>query len=195
MKRRYIVVSSFFVAMLLVVLMCYGSHLFASKVDDREKRVTQETGTEKEQKTTSDTVYVVEKYNEDSESVVKEIRTLPVEYAGLTRQELEQFLKKEQIDMSDEDYEEGLTSITLISFSKEEIVIRKTYAKPIKEEGFVLKTYEGEVSVFDNRGKVLYEKTGIPIQVLPEEEQKKLEEGYFVPDEKVLYSILENFSS
>ena len=40
-----------------------------------------------------------------------------------------------------------------------------------------------------------YEYTGIQAEVLPEEEKNKLMTGYFVADEKELYSILENLSS
>ena len=43
--------------------------------------------------------------------------------------------------------------------------------------------------------KTPYEYTGIPVDALPEEEQQKLREGFFVKDEEELYSMLENFSS
>ena len=45
------------------------------------------------------------------------------------------------------------------------------------------------------RTKNPYEYTGILIDNLPEEEQQKLKEGFFVKDEEELYSMLENFSS
>ena len=41
----------------------------------------------------------------------------------------------------------------------------------------------------------LYEKTGIPVESLPEEVQKELSEGKTVKDNMELYGFLENYSS
>ena len=54
---------------------------------------------------------------------------------------------------------------------------------------FFLKEEEGQVVVYHEDQKTPYEYTGILIDNLPEEE------GFFVKDEKELYSMLENFSS
>ena len=50
-------------------------------------------------------------------------------------------------------------------------------------------------SLFFTTTRTPYENTGIQADVLPEDEQEKLREGFFVQDEKELYSILENLSS
>ena len=60
---------------------------------------------------------------------------------------------------------------------------------------FFLKEEEGQVVVYHEDQKTPYEYTGILIDNLPEEEKQKLKEGFFVKDEKELYSMLENFSS
>lgn len=58
-----------------------------------------------------------------------------------------------------------------------------------------MKEEEGEVVIFHKDQVTPYENTGIQAGVLPEDEQEKLREGFFVQDEKELYSILENLSS
>ena len=86
MNRRYIVICSFFSAFLVLSVLCYGSYRYAQK-QERDKQIhleSTETGGNKEQKVTSQTRYIVEKYDEESEELVKEERTVPPEYAGLT---------------------------------------------------------------------------------------------------------------
>lgn len=64
-----------------------------------------------------------------------------------------------------------------------------------KKKGFYLRVDKGEVVVYLSDGKTVYEHTGIRDQMLPEYEQRRLENGYTVKNKKELYSILENFSS
>ena len=72
----------------------------------------------------SETKLVIEKWEEESEELVKEERDMPPEYAGLTREELEKQLTVEIKDKSWEEEKEGLVKITLESFSEDKIVIR-----------------------------------------------------------------------
>lgn len=178
--------------------MCYGSYRYSEKVAaDRQQREqeegidqTEETAGGTEQRVTSDTKYILVVYDEDTEESVREERSMPSEYAGMTRGELEEYLQRQLPSMKEEEAE--LVEAKLVSFSKEEVVIRKTYQE---EEGFVLRLVDGEVAVFQQGNSETYEKTGIFRDVLTQEEIDKLEQGYSVENEKVLYSILENFSS
>ena len=199
MRRRYTMVCLFLCAILFLGLMCFGSYRYAEKVTEerlqyrKEKtNQTEQTSGGTEQKINSDTKYIVEIYNGDSEEKVREERTMPSDYAGMTRKELESYLEKYMSDMPEEDVEEGLIDINLVSFSREELVIRKTYEQ---ETGFILRLVDGEVTVFSRANEDEFEKTGISQELLTEEEVKALEEGYSVDNEKDLYSILENFSS
>ncbi len=199
MRRRYIVISSFFVAILLLTLLCYGSYRYAEQVarenSKEQQEETQETGAAKEQKITGETKYIVETYNKESEKLTREERSLPEEYAGMTRQDVEKYLALCRDTMASKDWEAGLSEIKLVSFSGEELVIRKIYQEPEQEEGFVLKLSQGEVVIYHPDGKTVYERTGIYQEDLLADEIKKLKKGYRVKDEKELYSILENFSS
>lgn len=114
---------------------------------------------------------------------------MPSEYAGMTRRQMEDYLRDY---MKEEELEDGLKDMQLVSFSREELVIRKVYQE---ESGFILRLVDGEVAIFQKGNEDNYEKTGISQNFLTEEDIRALEEGYSVETEKDLYSILENFSS
>lgn len=196
MNRRYIVICSFFSAFLVLSVLCYGSYRYAQK-QERDKQIrleSTETGGNKEQKVTSQTRYIVEKYEEESEELVKEERTVPPEYAGLTRKELEHELATELVTMSWEEEKAGLVKISLESFSEEQIVIKKVYNKS-GEQGYILKLKDGEVVIYRKDEEEPFEKTGLMEESLTKEDRKLLMGGYAVRTEKELYSVLENFSS
>lgn len=196
MKRKYGIICSFFAGFLVLSLMCYGSYRYAEHKMEQEQESDEstQTGVKKEQKVTSHTKYIIEKYDQEAEEMVKEERTIPPEYIGLNRSQLEDRLAEEMATISKEEEEKGLLSITLQTFSEEQIVIRHIYSEK-KQEGFMLKLLDGEVAIYSGDGKELYEKTGILEQNLTEDDCQTLRKGYAVQNEKELYSILENFSS
>lgn len=197
MKRRYIVISSFFIACLMLGLLCYGSMKLSEKRQQEKsaKQPVQETVQKKENKTTSDTKYYLEIYEETTEELVKIEQSIPVEYVGLTREELEHTLVEYIAVMPEEEQDKGLVDMNLVSFDPEQIVIRKVYGEVTQEIGFTLKNQNGEVAIYNRSGDELYELTGILVANLSIDDQNKLEKGYVVESEKDLYSILENFSS
>ena len=153
-----------------------------------------QTSTKQEQRVTSETKLEIEKWEEESEELVKEERDMPPEYAGLTREELEKQLTIEIKDKSWEEEKEGLVKITLESFSEDKIVIRKVYNKS-SEQGYILRLKDGEVVIYRKDEKEPFEKTGLKEENLSKQDKKILQGGYAVRTEKELYSVLENFSS
>ena len=131
MNRKYIVICSFFAAFFVLSLLCYGSFEYAKKQEQKKlaQQNAAQTSTKQEQRVTSETKLVIEKWEEESEELVKEERDVPPEYAGLTREELEKQLAVEIKNKSWEEEKEGLVKITLESFSEDKIVIRKVYNK------------------------------------------------------------------
>ncbi|MCI8793192.1 MAG: hypothetical protein HFG38_10395 [Eubacterium sp.] len=199
MRRRYTIVCLLLCAMVLLGGMCYGSYRYAQQVTEerlqyREEKTdqTEQTSGGTQQKINSDTKYIVEIYNGDSEENVREVRTMPSEYAGMTRKELEAYLDSFMSDLPEEEVDAGLIDIKLVSFSKDELVIRKTYQE---DKGYILRLVDGEVTIFSRANEDEFEKTGISQDSLTEEDIRALQEGYSVDSEKDLYSILENFSS
>ena len=199
MRRRYTIVCLLLCAMVLLGGMFYGSYRYAQQVTEerlqyREEKTdqTEQTSGGTQQKINSDTKYIVEIYNGDSEENVREVRTMPSEYAGMTRKELEAYLDSFMSDLPEEEVDAGLIDIKLVSFSKDELVIRKTYQE---DKGYILRLVDGEVTIFSRANEDEFEKTGISQDSLTEEDIRALQEGYSVDSEKDLYSILENFSS
>lgn len=196
MNRKYMVICSFFAAFFVLSVLCYGSYRYAQN-QEQEKQIqpeTAETGGGKEQRVTSKTRYIVEKYEEESEELVKEERAVPAEYAGLTRKELEHELSVEFATMSWEEEKAGLVKISLESFSEDKIVIKKVYNKS-GEQGYILKLEDGEVVIYRKDEEEPFERTGLMEESLSGEDRKLLQDGYAVSSEKELYSVLENFSS
>ena len=193
MNRKYIVICSFFVAFFVLSLLCYGSFEYAKKQEQKKlaHQNAAQTSTKQEQRVTSETKLVIEKWEEESEELVKEERDMPPEYAGLTREELE---KQLTVEIKDKEEKEGLVKITLESFSEDKIVIRKVYNKS-SEQGYILRLKDGEVVIYRKDEKEPFEKTGLKEENLSKQDKKILQGGYAVRTEKELYSVLENFSS
>lgn len=168
MNRKYIVICSFFVASFVLSLLCYGSFEYAKKQEQKKmaQQNAAQTSTKQEQRVTSETKLVIEKWEEESEELVKEERDMPPEYAGLTREELEKQLTVEIKDKSWEEEKEGLVKITLESFSEDKIVIRKVYNKS-SEQGYILRLKDGEVVIYRKDEKEPFEKTGLKEENLP----------------------------
>lgn len=158
MNRKYIVICSFFVAFFVLSLLCYGSFEYAKKQEQKKmaQQNAAQTSTKQEQRVTSETKLVIEKWEEESEELVKEERDMPPEYAGLTREELEKQLTVEIKDKSWEEEKEGLVKITLESFSEDKIVIRKVYNKS-SEQGYILRLKDGEVVIYRKDEKEPFE--------------------------------------
>ncbi len=196
MNRKYIVICSFFVAFFVLSLLCYGSFEYAKKQEQKElaQQNAAQTSTKQEQRVTSETKLVIEKWEEESEELVKEERDMPPEYAGLTREELEKQLTVEIKDKSWEEEKEGLVKITLESFSvdnhfailqSQNISLLTRFVIYLANNNFILRKDEKEP----------FEKTGLKEENLSKQDKKILQGGYAVRTEKELYSVLENFSS
>lgn len=63
------------------------------------------------------------------------------------------------------------------------------------ENEYILKVKDGVIQVYQSDGETLYESTGIPLSVLPEEMQREVSAGKTIEDSAALYSFLENYSS
>lgn len=198
MKKKYLFMSSFFVIGTIFTLVFFWSYkIYDEEIPEIpvEEHVAETVDTVKELRTNAEMKYVLEIYDGTTGVVTSEEDTIPAELAGLTREELESCLSDYNKEIAENGVTDGPDMKELISFSKDRIVIRETYSGAEEEEGFFLKAENGEVTIFHNDQVTPYENTGIQIDVLPEEEKQKLLEGYYVADEKELYSILENLSS
>ncbi|MGN1206291.1 MAG: BofC C-terminal domain-containing protein [Eubacterium sp.] len=195
MKRRYLYVSIFFIfGMLITMLTFFSYRSYKNTHSQPVKSQTNPVDTVKEIRTNTSMKYIVEVYEGVTGVITREESTMPAELAGKTREELEEYFTIYNQEHEGENEKDIPQQKELISFSKDQIVVRENY---LSEESmtFFLKTEDGQVVVFHEDQKTPYEYTGIQVDALPEEEQQKLEVGFFVKDEEELYSMLENLSS
>lgn len=196
MKRRYLYVSIFFVfGMLMTLLFFHSYRSYKKEHQSAVKNRVNPVDTVKEIRTNTSMKYIVEVYEGVTGVITREESTIPVEIAGKTREELEQYFAAYNEAHEGETNKEIPQQKELILFSKDQIVVRENYLVDEEERSFFLKAEEGQVVVYHEDQKTPYEYTGIPVDSLPEEEKKKLEQGFFVKDEEELYSMLENLSS
>ena len=65
----------------------------------------------------------------------------------------------------------------------------------IRETGYLLKECDGQLAVFLNGEETPFRLLDGSAAFLPEEDQKALKEGIFVPDEEALRKRIEDFTS
>ncbi len=196
MKKRYLFMSSFFIIgtiFTLVFFLSYKSYDRGQETQAEHK--ADEVDTVKEVRVSTSMKYVVESYDGTTGVVTSEEQTVPAELAGKNREELEDYISEYNQALQEDKSPEEPDSLELVSFSRDKIVVRETYSGAEEEQGFYLRLQDQEVVIFHNDMVTPYEYTGITEETLPESEKKKLQEGFFVADEKELYSVLENLSS
>lgn len=192
MRRRYLFVSSFFVG--LLCLGVWGGYQFQNEQKEVVTREnTSQVDTMEEIRVNDAMTLVLEEYDGSTDVSTQEEMTIPVEFAGLNRDELEKCLKEHPEVLAEEE-QTIPDSLELIHFSKDKLVVRSTYFSE-DNEGFFLKISSGELVIYQKDQTTVYEETGIQQENIPEQERKRLEVGIEVENEKDLYAILENISS
>lgn len=117
------------------------------------------------------------------------------EMIGMTREELIAYLAEELENMPVSEYEKGLFSNELITFSKDKVILRKTYDASRVDFLYYIAVKNGEIVVYYNDKETVYEYTGISAIKLEEEERLALMEGIRVKTAEELFSLLESYSS
>lgn len=173
-----------------------------------------------EEHVTCDTVYMVSEYDLSTgrQEVYQEL--LPASLIGMNRQQLVEWVDDYNLSATLEDLEAGFLSMELLSFSAEEIRVRKrvesvtrTQTETIEQpmqliQSETLQTVsgnnavygcilaqEGLLTVYDGmrRHVILY--TDISLFDLPQDVQQEILEGKNVASEQELYNLLESYSS
>lgn len=139
--------------------------------------------------------YIEETYNMVTGQLDSVERTAPGFLIGMTREELSAYVANYMDKMSLAEYEAGLLSYEIVSFSENKVVLRKTYDASKIPYKFYVNITDGMVTVFYSDMESVFEYTHIPAVDLAEEDRLALIEGIYVKDREELYSILEGFSS
>ncbi|MDE7326444.1 MAG: hypothetical protein K2N63_09225 [Lachnospiraceae bacterium] len=114
---------------------------------------------------------------------------------GMTREELSDYLAQELVNMPDSERDQGLILNELITFSRDRIIVRKTYDSNRIDFLYYVAVKNGEVVVYHNDRITVYEYTGISALSLAEEERLALLSGIRVKTQEELFSLLESYSS
>ncbi len=141
------------------------------------------------------TQYTLQTYDIKNGVMDEEILPTPSYLVGLTRKEVIEYLYNYMQDLTLNEFEKGLTSFELMVFSKQNVVLRKTYNIDLVEDKYYLKSQNGFIVVFYSDQKTVFEYTAVSVEHLSQFEQLQLEEGIFVKDLDELYAVLENYSS
>lgn len=114
---------------------------------------------------------------------------------GMTKEEVSAYVTDYMENLSLTEYEAGLLSYEVVSFSENKVVLRKTYDATKVPYKYYVNITKGMVTVYYSDLESVYEYTHIPAVDLAEEDRVALAEGIYVKDREELYSILEGFSS
>ena len=139
--------------------------------------------------------YIEETYNAVTKQLDSVTRTAPGFLIGMTKEELNDYVKKYMENLSLAEYEAGLQAYDIISFSENKVVLRKTYDAAKIQYKYYVNISDGMVTVYYSDMKSVYEYTHIPAVDLSEKDRIALSKGIYVKDREELYSILEGFSS
>lgn len=147
---------------------------------------------------TPDTKYILQTFYVDTtngEQLNEEELPLPVEYIALNKNELRNYLDEYVSDMPLDEYLNGMISFEIISFSEEELILRKTYGNDWNRNEYYVSDTNGEVVVYYGDKKTVYEYTGITTEELSDEDKIRLKLGCYVANAEELYALLESLSS
>ncbi|MDO5572379.1 MAG: hypothetical protein Q4G60_00195 [bacterium] len=141
------------------------------------------------------TKLVIESYDLNDYTLSIADEELPMEYIGLTRDELIAAISDYCSYPTEEDISAGFESMQLISFSEDKVIVRKSYKPVILPEQFYLMAENHYVSVYYDDRETIYMYTGIALDSLPENVQREIVSGKFIPSIHELYGFLETYSS
>ena len=198
MKKTYII--SFFIFLFLACCAYFGSYYAFHDQQEKEMAEQQEDTLEADANTTNytsdQTIFVLEKYNASTYELTEEKLTMPAEYVGLTRAQLMDKIKAYEKAPDNEDKDLGFTGFSLVYFSENKIVLRKTYNKGSYELAYEAKVdSQGKIVIYVSETGAIYTDTDIYYDQLPVEMKERIEKGEKMQGLREVYDFLENYSS
>ena len=141
------------------------------------------------------TNYVLEIMNQKTGTLESESLNMPGHLVGLTKEQVEEYLTNYMKDLPLSEYNKGLISYELTSFSDTEVRMKKTYNEDTVPYRFYVAVKNGFVVVYNSDLKSVYEYTSIEARNLPEKDRIALSMGIYVNNIEELYALLESYSS
>ncbi|HHT87869.1 MAG TPA: hypothetical protein GX002_02525 [Clostridiales bacterium] len=141
------------------------------------------------------TNYILEIYDRKEGVLTQVEQNPPADIVGLTREEVEKYLDEYMRDLTLSEYNKGLLSYELISFSDKAVKFRKSYDADMVPYRFYVVVRDGFVVVYNSDLKSVYEYTHIEAKYLPEEDRVALSNGIYINNIDELYALLESYTS
>lgn len=140
--------------------------------------------------------YVEEIYDRTNGELSQVEKQVPSELLGLTKNQLAEYLKAYTNKMSVEEKNDGLKNFELISFSSNNVVVRKTYDEnTVSGYEYYIILEDGNLKVYYGDQETLYMDTKIAEDELSESEKVKLEAGMYLHNIWEVYHYLESYTS
>lgn len=144
---------------------------------------------------TCDTVLVTKNHDlatgEETEAASKAAE----KYIGMNREEFIRCIADESAALSLQEREEGLSSVEVLSFSEERIVLKKYYRKPRQAEEFYLALVKNRVIVYEEDRATVYMQTAIDGRELPQKLRDEILRGKELSGKADLEKFLVSYSS
>ena len=172
MRKLYIIC---FVTLTTLFITCYciGYYAIVKGRRDvepaRDYYEVRQVGAADEAVVKRDTEIVVEEYDINAHTTESYTIVPTIDILGLNRNAYSERVRRYMENPGDEDLQRGISSITVLEFSSERIVIRKSYDVPTYSttENFILYALDGRVVVYYEDFVTIYDYTDIDITDLP----------------------------
>lgn len=141
------------------------------------------------------TVIHLQVYDLNNQTFTEKKINTPVEFLEMERNDLIEYLNDYMRNPDKDDVERGLIAFELVEFSREQVVIRKTYELDEAETGYYAVLENGYVTIYCGDRASIYDYTDIAAGRLPEQIRSKTIDGFYFNDLIELYEFLETYSS
>lgn len=159
-----------------------------------EKQENREVA-EFEDKSTCDTQFIVLKYDINNKTEEEVEEDIPFYFIGLNRNEMEHAVDLYAKSPMFKDLQDGIVSAKLILFSKNKVVIRKSYDKKEKTESYYLKVVDNKIVVYLSDMETVFLTTDLKLDEMPDTLQQDIIHVKCIPDLESLYDFLESYTS
>lgn len=168
------------------------SKIDAGSFDEQEVR---DVASQKIDIVNQDTKVIMEYYHYDTDEITKEEMEPYVEILGLDRLSLITYTNNYMNHVSDEDMQKGLYDFSVVSFSENQLILRKSYKNENAKNQYYLALKDYCVVVYLGDKETVYQVTDIDSRMLPNDIAIQLSDGMFLDTDYDLFNFLETYSS
>lgn len=196
--KKVCIVCAFLLAAVGIYYVSYAASVnyFKSDSDIYERNIpTQEVDANKEIIVSNVTQFIEEEYNSDTKEITEKKINTPIEYIGLTRNQLIKKMTEYMIEPTVTDKAKGLVAFQLVEFSQNKVTVRKSYSTANVPMIYYICVEKEYLKIYLEDKKTLYDNTSIKLSNLPESVQRQVIKGLKIEGVNDLYDFLETYTS